>query len=54
MTEYIDQIERFLKGNMSKEEERLFKTKLATNTHLRFYAFIVAYILKKQDVVKSC
>lgn len=48
MKEYIDQIEKFLKGQMSQEEEELFKTSLATNGHLRSFAFFVVSILKKQ------
>ena len=48
MMEYIDQIEKFLRGQMSQEEEDSFKTLLAIDPFLRSYAFIVAYILKKQ------
>lgn len=48
MTEYIDQIEKFLRGQMSQEEEVTFKSSLATDANLRLYAFIVAYMLKRQ------
>lgn len=48
MEEYIDQIEKFLRGQMSKEEERVFKTLLTTDAHLRSLAFIMAYMLKEQ------
>lgn len=48
MGEYIDQIEKFLRGQMSKREEMVFKTSLITDTHLRSFAFIVAYMLRKQ------
>ena len=47
MEEYIDQIEKFLRGQMSQEEEGVFKTSLATNDHLRSLAYIVTSILKK-------
>ena len=46
MEEYINQIEKFLRGQMSLEEESLFKTSLKTDAHLRLYAFIMAYMLK--------
>lgn len=48
MTEYINQIEKFLKGQMSQEEESVFKSTLATDGHLRSLAFILAYILRMQ------
>lgn len=48
MEEYIKQIEKFLRGQMSQEEESLFKTLLITNVHLCSYAFIMANMLRKQ------
>ena len=48
MEDYIEQIEKFLKGQMSQEEEGIFKTSLTKDARLRSYAFIVASILKKQ------
>ena len=48
MKEYIDQIEKFLRGQMSQEEEDMFKKSLATKGHLRSLAFIVVSILRKQ------
>ena len=48
MEEYIDQIEKFLRGQMNCEEEDMFKTSLATDARLRFYAFILTYMLRKQ------
>lgn len=48
MEEYIDQIEKFLRGQMSKEEEDVFKTSTTTDAQQRLFAFIVASILKKQ------
>ena len=48
MEEYIDQIEKFLRGQMSKEEEDVFKTSMTTDAQQRLFAFIVASILKKQ------
>lgn len=47
MENYIDQIEKFLKGQMSQEEEGAFKESLATEAYLRSYAFIIAFIMKK-------
>jgi hypothetical protein len=49
MEEYIEQIEKFLRGQMSQEEERGFKRSLAINSHLRSYAFILANILRTQN-----
>lgn len=48
MEEYIDQIERFLGGQMSEKEEVFFKASLTTDEHLCSLAFIVAYILRTQ------
>ena len=48
MTEYIELIEKFLRGQMSQEEEGALEASLTTDAHLRLYAFIVAYILRKQ------
>ena|GEM_PF-3130806 len=48
MEEYIDKIERFLRGQMSWEEEGEFKTALTTDVRLRFYAFFLIYMLRKQ------
>jgi hypothetical protein len=48
MTEHIDQIEKFLKGQMSREEDSEFKVLLKRDSHLRSFAFIVAYMLRKQ------
>ena len=48
MESYIEQIEKFLRGQMSQEEESSFKKSLTTDTHLRSYAFIIAFILKEQ------
>lgn len=51
MTEYIDQIEKFLRGQMSQEEESKFKASLTKDARLRSYAFIVAFMLRKQKTV---
>lgn len=48
MEEYINQIEKFLRGQMNKEEEGVFKASLTTDAHLRSYAFIFAIIMKTQ------
>ena len=49
MEENIDQIEKFLRGQMSQDEESLFKTSLSTDEHLRSLAFILVYMMKKQN-----
>ena len=48
MENHIDQIEKFLRGQMNQEEEAFFKASLTTNAHLRSYAFIFAFIMKAQ------
>lgn len=50
MEEYIDQIEKFLRGQMSQEEERAFMKSLTRDANLRQYAFIVTYVLRKQKM----
>ncbi len=50
MEEYIDQIEKFLRGQMSQEEESAFKKSLTKDAHLRSYAFIMTFILKAQKL----
>ena len=53
MEDYIDQIEKFLRGQMSQEEEVVFKKSLITDVHLFSCAFIVAYMLRKQKICKD-
>ena len=48
MENYIDQIEKYLRGQMSQKEEGVFKTSLTTDAHLRSCAFIMAFIMKVQ------
>jgi hypothetical protein len=48
MENLIDQIEKYLRGQMSQDEEGSFKTSLATNGHLRSFAFIVTLMLKTE------
>lgn len=48
MEEYINQIEKFLRGQMEQEEECQFKSSLTTDVRLRSYAFIVAIMMKEQ------
>ena len=48
MEENISQIERFLRGQMSQEEEGAFKKSLMTDGNMRTCAFIVAFIIKTQ------
>lgn len=46
MEEYVELIEKFLKGQMGQEEESAFRKSLMTDTHMRTCAFIMAYIMK--------
>ncbi len=48
MTKLIDQIEMFLRGQMSQKEESVFKTSLMTDDNLRSFAFIVVFMLRMQ------
>lgn len=48
MEDFVDQIEKFLRGQMSQEEEVIFKTSLETDVRLRSLTFIVAYMLRTQ------
>ena len=47
MMEYVDQIEKFLRGQMSQREEMIFRASLITNPRFRLYAFIMAIMLRK-------
>lgn len=48
MTGYIDQIEKFLRGQMGQGEEIAFKSSLATDAYLRSLSFVVVFITKAQ------
>lgn len=48
MEEYIELIEKFLRGQMNHEEEGTFKSSLTTDARLRSFAFIVANMIRKQ------
>ena len=48
MENYIDYIEKFLRGQMSQDEERAFKSSLTTDANLRLYAFFLTYMLRQQ------
>ena len=48
MEEYIDLVEKFLRGQMSLSEEASFKASLDSDKILRSFAFIVAYMMKRQ------
>ena len=47
MEKDIEKIEKFLRGQMSQEEEVEFKVLLTIDIQLRSLSFIVAYILNK-------
>ena len=46
MEEYIESIEKFLRGQMSQEEENVFKKSLITDAHMRTCAFIMTLMMK--------
>ena len=48
MENYINQIEKYLRGQMSQEEEGVFIPSLKTIAHLRSLAFIIAFMMKAQ------
>ena len=48
MEEYVNQIEKFLRGQMDQKEEDAFKKSLITDAHMRTCAFIVTFIIKTQ------
>lgn len=48
MEDYTDYIEKFLRGQMNQQEEVTFKALLSINKNLRSFAFIVAYMLRRQ------
>ena len=55
MEEYIESIEKFLRGQMSQEEDNVFKKSLNTDAHMRTCAFIMAFIIKNaKNRVKIC
>ncbi len=46
MEECINQIEKFLRGQMSKQEENSFKESVKSSEQLRSFAFIVTLMVK--------
>ncbi len=48
MENYINQIEKYLRGQMSQEEEGVFIPSLKTIAHLRSLAFIITFMMKAQ------
>jgi len=46
MEEYIVQIETFLRGQMTQQEEYAFKESLSSNEELRLLALSVAMVLR--------
>lgn len=48
MEEYIESIEKFLRGQMSQEEENVFKKSLMSDAYMRACAFIMTFIMKAQ------
>ena len=49
MEDYIEQIERFLIGQMTEQEEHSFNTLLRGDFHLRSLAFLLVNILRSQN-----
>ena len=48
MEEYIELIERFLRGQMSLKEEGIFNASLRGDANLRSCAYMVVYMLRSQ------
>ena len=46
MEEYIESIEKFLRGQMDQKEEDAFKKSLITDAHMRTCAFIMTLMVK--------
>jgi len=46
MEEYVNQIEKFLRGQMDQKEEDAFKKSLITDAHMRTCAFIMTLMVK--------
>ena len=53
MEKYTEQIEKFLRGQMSQQEEKSFKEELSTNGQLRSFALSIAFILKVWNTRKA-
>ena len=48
MEEYINQIEKYLSGQMSRQEETTFIASLASNGCFRSFALIVVIVLRQK------
>ena len=46
MEEYIDRIEKFLRGQMNQQEEAAFKVALSSNDRFRSLARIMTLVLR--------
>ena len=53
MEDYVIQIEKFLRGHMSLDEEVDFKISLTANEDFRSLALLLASMLKKQKLGKD-
>jgi hypothetical protein len=49
MTDYTEIIEKYLRGQMSRQEEKDFKVKLKWNSSMRFQAFCITTIIKSKS-----
>lgn len=52
MEDYVDQIEKYLRGQMTKQEELTFKVALLSNENFHSLALSITYILRSFQ--KSC
>ena len=43
---HIDNIERFLRGQMTQQEEIMFKYELKSNKEIRYNAYIITSLVK--------
>ncbi len=51
MEEYINQIEKYLSGQMSRQEETTFIASLASNGCFRSFALIVVIVLRQKKTI---
>ena len=49
MKEYVNQIEKFLRGDMNLSEETTFKIALGEDAKLYSFAFLLVTLLKNQE-----
>ena len=51
MKDYTEDIEKFLKGQMSKQEEDYFKSELKLNSALHLQVFAIVVLIKSHSIM---